>query len=622
MFKIGQRRVNKMIMLIMGISLLLTAVVFLGRENIAYASEVTVSAETDFTFNEETGSITKYIGSEDIVVIPSTINGVSVTSIGTRAFESCSSLISITIPSGVTSLGYSAFANCVNLKYINLPNTLKSTGECVFLNCTSLENIEIPNSVTHLGSWAFQGCSSLTSITIPNSISSIGYYTFSNCSSLKSIYMPDSITVIWDGAFDNSENILFYVDSEKVKELLIDQCIDESRIILSGQSSVVDVIGVTLSSTTLNIKKGNISVLTATVLPSNASIKAVKWQSSNTGVATVDTKGMVTAVGVGTATITCTSGYENEKTATCVVTVADQLTTDITSISLNTEKLNWTVGKTGTFTAKVLPSNAANKAVVWQSSNTKVATVSATGKLNAVGVGTATITCIASDGSGKKATCLVTVTSQSNDNVTSSVINKPKFIVEDDYVGIKFTVNESGIYLITGKIYNANGTIDSTIAWDDKTLTAGEICENAISDILGEMTTSQYAIFEVASKNNKNSVAKSEKATISISGIININSSNIIASAVDKGLTLKSDTNFKKGIYTLYAYINNTDDCYIEDTECYGNTSSLNFQNIYSDFEYKDITSIKLARIYDVVITSNGSLTSKVEISKKFLPAK
>ncbi|EHJ02124.1 Ig domain protein group 2 domain protein [Clostridium sp. DL-VIII] len=78
----------------------------------------------------------------------------------------------------------------------------------------------------------------------------------------------------------------------------------------------------------------------------------------------------------------------------------------VTSIKLNTNKLNWTVGKTGTFTATIAPSNASNKDVTWKSSNTKVATVSSSGKLIAVGVGSTTITCTANDGSGKSATCV------------------------------------------------------------------------------------------------------------------------------------------------------------------------------------------------------------------------
>ena len=55
------------------------------------------------------------------------------------------------------------------------------------------------------------------------------------------------------------------------------------------------------------------------------------------------------------------------------------------------------------------PASATNKAVAWKSSNTKIATVSSTGKVTAKSAGTVTITCTAKDGSGKKATCKITV---------------------------------------------------------------------------------------------------------------------------------------------------------------------------------------------------------------------
>ena len=111
----------------------------------------------------------------------------SVTSIGERAFEFCSSLTSITIPNSVTSIGRGAFYDCSSLTSITIPNSVTSIGESAFQFCFGLTSITIPNSVTSIGERTFEDCESLTSITIPNSVTSIGERAFCDCFGLTSI---------------------------------------------------------------------------------------------------------------------------------------------------------------------------------------------------------------------------------------------------------------------------------------------------------------------------------------------------------------------------------------------------------------------------------------------------
>ena len=141
------------------------------------------------------------------VVIPETIENYPVTSIGERAFYSCSSLISITIPAGVTSIGNYAFAYCSSLTSITIPDGVTNIGDSAFYGCRSLTNITIPNSVTSIGNYAFEGCRSLTSITIPDGVTSIGGGAFYGCSSLTSITIPNSVTSIGNYAFEGCENL-------------------------------------------------------------------------------------------------------------------------------------------------------------------------------------------------------------------------------------------------------------------------------------------------------------------------------------------------------------------------------------------------------------------------------
>ena len=135
------------------------------------------------------------------VVIPSEYNNKAVTSIGSYAFEDCSSLTSIVIYDSVNSIGNHAFFACSNLTSVVIGDSVTSIGSYAFEDCSSLTSVVIPDSVTSIGSYAFNGCSGLTSVVIPDSVTSIGGWAFSYCSSLTSVVIPDSVTSIGSFAF-------------------------------------------------------------------------------------------------------------------------------------------------------------------------------------------------------------------------------------------------------------------------------------------------------------------------------------------------------------------------------------------------------------------------------------
>ena len=164
--------------------------------------------------------------------------------------------------------------------------------------------------------------------------------------------------------------------------------------------------GITINPSTLEMNSGTTAQLMATLSPEGA-FGSVTWSSSNESVATVDANGVVTAVAGGTCTITATAGGSLKK-ATCSVTVK-QL---VTSIVLSQTKAVLELDGFVRLTATVLPENAANKNVVWSSSNEDVAPVR-NGRVDAYGYGTAIITCEAADGSGVKATCVVYIVDSS-----------------------------------------------------------------------------------------------------------------------------------------------------------------------------------------------------------------
>ena len=173
-----------------------------------------------------------------------------VTSIGARAFDTCSNLTSITIADSVTSIGRCAFdfsawynnqpdglvyvgkvayrykgtmpegaeislengTTGVNayafsgqwgLKSVAIPNSVKVIGENSFSSC-GLTSVTIPGSVTSIGYSSFSGCCDLTSVTIKSGVTNIGSGAFERCTSLTDVTIPDSVASIGGSAFANT----------------------------------------------------------------------------------------------------------------------------------------------------------------------------------------------------------------------------------------------------------------------------------------------------------------------------------------------------------------------------------------------------------------------------------
>lgn len=121
------------------------------------------------------------------IVIPSEIDGKSVTSIGEWAFSKCGGLMSVTISDSVMSIGELAFYECSGLMSVTISDSVTSIGFAAFMSCSNLTSVTIGNSVASIGNEAFAGCRSLTSVTIGNSVTSIGNEAFNACNKLTTI---------------------------------------------------------------------------------------------------------------------------------------------------------------------------------------------------------------------------------------------------------------------------------------------------------------------------------------------------------------------------------------------------------------------------------------------------
>lgn len=235
---------------------------------------------------------------------------------------------------------------------------------------------------------------------------------------LKATVTPELASVTNDVDWSSSKEAVATVDNGVVTAKKAG-----SAVITAKVGAVTATCKVTVrqhvTSVKLNAKSkvlynGKATTLKATVSPSNASNKAVTWKTSNSKVATVNAKGVVTAKKPGYAYITVTT-KDSKKTARCKVTVKAQKATKVTvnvkkSISLQKK------GKSVNIKATVSPSNTYNKAITVSNSKKKVVKVSAskirsgkTVKVTALKKGSSNIKFTAADGSRKSTTVKVTV---------------------------------------------------------------------------------------------------------------------------------------------------------------------------------------------------------------------
>ena len=183
------------------------------------------------------------------------------------------------------------------------------------------------------------------------------------------------------------------------------------------------VSSVSVVPTSITLHPIQTSQIVATVLPSNALNKNVTWSTNRSNIATVNSSGLITAIGNGTATITVTT-QDGNKTAIVAVIV----TTLVTSVRVNLTSVTLRPNNTRQITATVLPATASNKIITWSSSNTNIATVSNQGLIQGLRVGNAIITVRTQDGN-KTATVAVRVNASliyGNVKLLHSLIDKYK----------------------------------------------------------------------------------------------------------------------------------------------------------------------------------------------------
>lgn len=249
-------------------------------------------------------------------------------------------------------------------------------------------------------------------------------------------------------------------------------------ILPSNQTELISIGAYILGNT---MSPGMKQVITITPYPVNAYVEqGFKYESSDASVASVDERGVITAVRDGNATITITSKDGQNIKATVSVMVSQTTGIPVTSLDIHGEH-TMALGDKQVLAPLITPMNASNPRVTFTSSNPKVATVAEDGTVTALELGTTEIGVSAQDGSGVSRSFTVTVTGRKADKIelrgsttmqvgdsqTLTTIVTPNNATN---LNLKYTSSNTSVVTVSEKGYavaNAIGTAVITVETTD-----------------------------------------------------------------------------------------------------------------------------------------------------------
>ena len=353
--------------------------------------------------------------------------------LGNGAFEGCDRLTDVKLNDGLRSIADSAFENCTGLKSIVVPSSVVSIGGRAFANCTSLENITLNEGVYTIFDAAFTGNSSLVQIAIPSTVGYIAPYTFYDCARLTEINIAARNASIGKEAFGKIAPAAVFTVCCSGR--VCDWATENNLVFVRAYHLEITRTGYPATCTTLGQTGGSFCALC------NAELSAPVVVEKLPHTPVVDSGISPTCVSIGIseschcavcntvivipeilpalghqpvidaavpATYKATGLTEGSHCAICNMVFKEQKT--VAKLTAKSIKLNKTgtlvLQKRKTLTLKATVKPAGDK-LTWTSSNPKVAKVSKTGKVTAVGKGRTIITVKTSN--GKTATVKIKV---------------------------------------------------------------------------------------------------------------------------------------------------------------------------------------------------------------------
>ena len=364
-----------------------------------------------------------------------------ITTISNHLFKSCSGLEKIEIPETVTMIGSGAFYNCTNLTEINIPDTVKNLGTWVFGDCSSMEKAHIPEDWTEIPSDTFNGCTSLKEVNLPKSLLKIGSGAFKECAALEEVTFPADLQSIESSAyygcsslkkvtfprkkegtisikgsvFGKCEALTDVTLSENVSDIgynAFEYCVALEKITLPDSlrslgacafqycEALTDVeLGAGLTVIPESCFLADRSLVTIvcpqqmTKVEANAFKNATSFReiTLNRRITSIDSTAFsypakLTIYGI---TGTYPETFAREQDITFV-----PLNSPATAIRLNQGEYRLARGDSFQMTALITPTNSSDE-LVWKSLNEEVVTVSETGMLKGISLGTAKVTATA-----------------------------------------------------------------------------------------------------------------------------------------------------------------------------------------------------------------------------------
>jgi len=345
------------------------------------------------------------------------LSGYVATSYSGAEFYFCTRIATVKLPASVP-LSTNMFYGCGNLSTLHFigGNSAPSWGMAVFWGLPKVGTLYYPSGATGFIKGIFGGA--LDSWTFTDG-TAVEPASISLNAALKSIKVTETFTLTVTVLPANATSKTVTWSSSNTKAATVSggkvTAVSAGTATITAKTAnnitatctvIVTAPTLILNTATRTVSVGKTFTLTATVIPPSAKNGNITWKSGNTTIATVTAAGMVKGVKAGNTVVTATVPLKGGGTATakCTIYVGPM----VTNVALPaTAKISTTSG--ATLTPTVAPANAAFKKLTWASSDTNVVTVTAAGALTGKKAGTATITAAAADGSGKKATCKVTV---------------------------------------------------------------------------------------------------------------------------------------------------------------------------------------------------------------------